>query len=88
MSVSRLMFPFESGAMVKRVFSRVSPGTESGHGRPRCQTLLNSTFSGSVSCVMLCFVSSVSSDMRRSRRPASSPNSVLSIDQISIASRR
>ena len=41
------MLPFESGAMMNFFFSRVSPLTESGHGRNRCQARLSASVSAS-----------------------------------------
>ncbi len=48
MSVISAMLPFDSGAMMNFFFSLVSPDTESGHGRRRCQARFSSFFSASV----------------------------------------
>ena len=46
------MLPFESGAMMNRFFSRVSPATASGHGRNRCHARLSVSVSVSDSPLM------------------------------------
>ena len=51
-SVINEMLPFESGAMMNRFFSLVSPPTASGHGCNLCQARLRASVSASVSPTM------------------------------------